>query len=107
MVRVLFGTAPDELHLYDKPQARNAQLWTAAGRLVLDGPRATPAGLRAARAAVEAGGLFGYRFLYPAMRVGRHEVYWHRVLAAYRGPRGAPALLPDAPTGYLTAHDAD
>ena len=107
MVRVLFGTAPDELDLYDKPQARNAQIWTDAGRLVLDGPRATPADLRAARAAVEAGGLFGYRFLYPAMRVGRHEVYWHRVLAAYRGPRGVPALIPDAPTGYLTAHDAD
>ena len=52
----------------------------------------------AARQAVEAGGLFGYRFLYPAMRVGRHEVYWHRPLAAYRTPARRPALLPDAPT---------
>jgi Peptidase family M28 len=105
--RVLFSTQPDDLHLYDKPQARNAQVWTDAGRLVLDGPRATPDDIRAAEAAVAAGGLSGYRFLYPAMRVGRHEVYWHRVLAAYRGPRGTPALIPDAPTGYLTAYDAD
>ncbi len=27
--------------------------------------------------------LFGYRFVYPAMRVGRHEVYWHRPLVAW------------------------
>ena len=107
MPKVLFSTAPDHLHLYDKPQARNAQVWTPDGRLVLDGPRASPADIRATAAAVRAGGLFGYRFLYPAMRVGRHEVYWHRVLAAYRTPRGVPALVPDAPTGYLTAYDAD
>ena len=35
---------------------------------------------------VEAGGMFGYRFHFPAMRVGTHEVYWHRPLAAYRCP---------------------
>src|SRR5262249_36933288 len=48
------------------------------------------------------------RFQYPAMRVGRHEVYWQRPLVAYRAPAdGRPALLPDAPRGYLTAYDAD
>ena len=29
------------------------------------------------------GGEFGYRFLFPAMCVGQHEVYWHRPLVAY------------------------
>jgi len=105
--KVLFSTSPDDLHLYDKPQARNVQIWTVNGRLLLDGPGATPENMRDALAVVEAGGLFGYRFLYPAMRVGRHEVYWHRVLAAFRTPRGATAMIPDAPTGYLTAYDSE
>jgi hypothetical protein len=41
------------------------------------------------------------------MRVGRHEVYWHRPLVAYRDAAGEAAVLPDAPLGYLTAYDAD
>ena len=35
---------------------------------------------------MQEGGLFGYRFLFPPMRVGRHEVYWHRPLVAYLTP---------------------
>jgi hypothetical protein len=41
------------------------------------------------------------------MRVGKHEVYWHRPLVAYRDAAGHVAVLPDAPLGYLTAYDAD
>ena len=46
---------------------------------------------------VEAGGLFGYRFQFPAMRVGRHEVYWHRPLVAYRDCRGRAAMSARCP----------
>ena len=54
------------------------------------------------------GGLFGYRLVFPAMRVGRHEVYWHRPLAAYLSTETEHgAVLPLAPLGYLTAYDAD
>ena len=57
--------------------------------------------------AVQAGGLFGYRFQYPAMRVGRHELYWHRPLVAYMDSSGKPCILPDGPAGYLTAYEAE
>ncbi len=106
LLHVLFSTLPNDLSLYDKPMARNVQLWTEDHRLLLDGPNATPEQLRHAMRTVTAGGLFGYRFQFPAMRVGRHEVYWHRPLVAYRTPAGEPAVLSDAPTGYLTAYDA-
>ncbi len=42
------------------------------------------------------------------MHVGRHEVYWHRPLVAYLDPvRNEPAVLPDAPLGYLTAYSVE
>jgi hypothetical protein len=104
MLHVLFSTVPDDLMLYDKPMARNIQLWTEDARLLLDGPGAGPDQIKRAMKTVQAGGLFGYRFLFPAMRVGEHEVYWHRPLVAYRGADGKPAVLPDAPLGYLTAY---
>jgi hypothetical protein len=107
LLHVLFSTLPNDLNLYDKPMARNVQLWTEDHRLLLDGPNATPEQLHAAMQAVEAGGLFGYRFQFPAMRVGRHEVYWHRPLVAYRNQDGEPVILHDAPTGYFTAYDTD
>jgi Peptidase family M28 len=108
ILHVLFSTYPDDVSLYDKPQARNVQLWAPEGRLLLDGPHSDLTNIRKALQTVEVGGMFGYRFLYPAMRVGKHEVYWHRPLAAYhvRGT-GEVALLPDAPFGYLTAYPAD
>jgi hypothetical protein len=108
VAHVLFSTAPNDLGLYGKPMARNVQLWTHDFQLLLDGPRATPDALHHAAHALSAGGLFGYRFLFPAMRVGLHELYWHRPLVAYL-PAGsaAPAVLPDAPLGYVTAYRAD
>src|SRR5262249_29520196 len=53
------------------------------------------------------GGVLGTGFWFPAMRVGRHEVYWHRPLVAYLNTAGEVAVLPDAPLRYLTAYDAD
>jgi hypothetical protein len=107
MLHVLFSTIPEDISLYDKPMARNVQIWMEDHRLLLDGPNATPAQIKHALHTAEAGGLFGYRFLYPAMRVGLHEVYWHRPLVAYRTPEGEPRILPDSPLGYLTAYSAD
>jgi hypothetical protein len=106
LAHVLFSAAPDDVGLYYKPMARNAQLWTHDFRLLFDGPRADYDAICAAAEAVGAGGVFGYRFLYPAMRLGTHELYWHRPLVAYRTGRGGTVMLPDAPAGYLTAYDA-
>ena len=102
-MHVLFSTVPDDMGLYDKPMARNVQLWTMAGQLFLDGPGRTAEEIRRAFHTVEAGGTFGYRFQWPAMRVGRHEIYWHRILAAYP-THSDVEILTDAPLGYLTAY---
>jgi hypothetical protein len=105
LLHVLFSSIPDDLGLYDKPMARNAQIWTLDGHLLLDGPAATPQELRSAMSTVQAGGTFGYRFCFPEMRVGGHAVIWHRPLAAYRCPdKQEPVVLSDAPLGYLTAY---
>ncbi len=107
VAHVLFSTAPDDVGLYGKPMARNAQLWTHDCRLLLDGPHADAKALARAAAALREGGHFGYRFLFPAMQVGRHEIYWHRPLVAYLSARTAmPEVLADAPLGYLTAYGA-
>jgi hypothetical protein len=108
VAHVLFSTAPDELGLYDKPMARNSQIWTNDVHLLLDGPKATRADIKRAALYLAEGGLFGYRFLFPAMRVGLHELYWHFPLVAYLSPKRAkPAVLPDSPLGYVTAYCAD
>ncbi len=108
VAHVLFSTAADDLGLYGKPMARNAQIWTHDCRRLLDGPRAGREELVAAARELVGGGLFGYRFVFPAMRVGRHEVYWHRPLAACWSDEVAePRVLDGAPLGYLTAYEAD
>jgi Peptidase family M28 len=108
LAHVLFSTLEKDIGLYGKPMARNAQLWTHDGHFLLDGPSANPREICDASAVVAEGGLFGYRFIFPAMRIGRHEIYWHRPLAAYLSPETKqPALLPSAPLGYLTAYNAD
>jgi hypothetical protein len=107
LLHVLFSTNPVDLELYGKPMARNVQIWTEGAELLLDGPHASPADIKRALRTIKAGGVFGYRFLFPAMRVGKHEVYWHRPLVAYRDAADEVAVLPDAPLGYLTAYDAD
>ncbi|MCU0723733.1 MAG: hypothetical protein MUC63_08990, partial [Planctomycetes bacterium] len=108
VTRVLFSTESDALGLYDKPLARNCQIWTEDFRLLLDGPRAGKKEIERAAAAVAAGGDFEYRFLYPAMQAGLHEVYWHRPLAAFRAPEsGEIRLLRGAPLGYFAAVRAE
>lgn len=106
LLHVLFSTIPEDIDLYDKPMARNVQIWTEDHRLLLDGPNATPEQIKHAFHTVQAGGVYGYRFICPAMRIGLHEVYWHRPLVAYRTPEGEAQILPEAPLGYLTAYSA-
>ena len=106
LAHVLFSTLPEDLGLYDKPMARNAQIWTHDFRLLLNGPLADGRQIERAAAALREGGHFGYRFQYPAMRVGRYEVYWQRPLVACPGPKASqPAVFFDGPLGYLTAYD--
>jgi hypothetical protein len=108
LAHVIFSTAADDLGLYGKPMARNVQLWDRQFQLLLDGSNATTDEIHAAARRVHEGGLFGFRFQFPPMRVGRHEVYWHRPLVAYQPADGTdPVVLPDAPLGYLTAYPAD
>ncbi|HEX5445242.1 MAG TPA: M28 family peptidase, partial [Pirellulales bacterium] len=107
VAHVLFSAEADDMGLYGKPMARNSQIWTHDDHALLDGPRAAHVQLAQAAERLAAGGLFGYRFYYPAMRVGRHEVYWHRPLAAFLSPDDKPTLLADAPLGWLTAYDAE
>jgi hypothetical protein len=108
MAHVLFGTSERAMGLYGKPMARNAQLWTEDARLLLDGPRADRTAIEHAAGALAEGGLFGYRFQFPAMRVGDHEVYWQRPLVAYLSPVDDRAtVVPGAPLGALTGYRAD
>jgi hypothetical protein len=105
LIHVLFSTEEDDIGLYGKPMARNVQLWTRDHSLLLDGLRASRDDIRTVEKRVREGGLFGYRFQFPPLRVGRHELYWHRPLVAYLDhAQNKPAVLPDAPLGYLTAY---
>lgn len=99
----LFSTSPDDLGLYNKPMARNAQVWSERYDLVLDGPRATRKEICAAERALKPGGHFGYRFYYPPMRVLEHEVFWHRPLVARVADERPAIQLEGGPLGYLTA----
>jgi len=104
VAEVLFSTSPGHLGLYGKPMARNAQLWTEDYRLLLDGPVASRARVDDAARALIAGGHFGYRFYFPPMRTGYHEVYWHLPLAAgYPAGAEAPAVCADVLGGWLVA----
>src|SRR5262249_61748695 len=78
LTHVLFSALPDDLGLYGKPMARNSQLWTQDSRRLLDGPHASRTEIENALHAGAAGGLFGYRSLFPPMQVGRHQLFWHR-----------------------------
>lgn len=105
---VLFSTSPKDIDLYHKPMARNVQLWDHEYRPLLDGPTATADDICRAAEVVADGGVFGYRFVFPAMNVGRHEIYWHRPLCAYLDRHTLrPALVSGAPAGYLAAHPVD
>jgi Peptidase family M28 len=95
----LFSTEPEAVDLYDKPIARNSQIWTEDYKLLLDGPRADRAALLRAARIVDAGGRFGYRMYYPPMRAGTRELFWHVPLVA----RPGAGRFVKGPLGYVTA----
>jgi hypothetical protein len=106
VTQAIFSTALADLDLYNKPLARNIQIWTTEGKCVLDGPRATREEIVRAAKDVLDGGLFRYFFRYPTMMVGRHVVFWQRPLAAYWSPEAGEArLLNVRLPGYFTAYD--
>jgi hypothetical protein len=108
LVHVLFSTDEKDIGLYGKPMARNVQMWTKDYHMLLDGPRAGREEIARAAERVIGGGLFGYRFEFPPMRVGRHELFWQRPLVAFQDhTQNKPAILADAPLGYLTAYPAE
>jgi hypothetical protein len=98
VLTALFSTDPDVIGLYNKPMARNAQLWTEDYRLLLDGPTADAVAIARAERAVGAGGWFGYRMYFPPMRAGLRELFWHVPVIAKPGER-----FPGTPAGVLTA----
>ncbi len=108
VARTLFSTSLDAIDLYDKPMARNCQMWRQSGEVLLDGPNASCEEIEKAAAELLSGGIFRYRFQFPAMRVGVHEVYWHRPLVVFlSGHDHKIKLMEEQPSGYLTAYRTD
>ncbi len=105
LVKVLFSTEPDAMGLYDKPLARNSHIWNHRFKLLLDGPNATRKKILKAEKTILEGGLFGYRFFSPPMRVSEYDVYLHRPLVAYL-PSGSDnvEIEADMLTGYITGY---
>ena len=102
--RVLFSAHPDDVSLYDKPMARNAQVWSDSFEPLLDGPRAGGPGIVAMLKRLHGGGSFGYRMYFPPMTIGETPVFWHRPLVAFRDPAtGTISTVSDAFAGYLSA----
>jgi len=99
----LFSADADDLGLYGKPMARNAQVWREDYRLILDGPRADALDIENAAGAVDRGGRFGYRLIYPPLRAGAREIFWHLPLVARLAPGTAEVLADDPPRGYVLA----
>jgi hypothetical protein len=109
LIKALFSTEPDAMGLYDKPLASNSQLWTSSFDLLLNGPKAGRRKILEVEKTLINGGLFGYRFFYPPMRVGEHELYLHRPLVAFV-PSGSDhaVIKPSSLYGYITCyHDDD
>ncbi len=98
----LFSTTPVDIDLYNKPLARNSQIWTEDYQLLLDGVGAQREQILEAASVVDRGGRFGYRMYYPPMQIGRRETFWHLPLVA----RAGLGRYPRAPLGYLTAERA-
>ncbi len=105
MAKVLFSTELDQIGLYDKPLARNSNLWSHDFELLLDGPTATKKDIIKAEESMLKGGLFGYRFFYPPMKVGYYQVFWHRPLVAYLSAKtGEIEIQTESLKGYLAAY---
>jgi hypothetical protein len=107
VLETLFSTKLEDLDLYNKPMARNSQLFSEEIELLLDGPRAGRADIGRAALRLMEGGLFRYRFFFPPMRCGQYELAWHRpVVSCFSAKKDQPDVSADLITGYLTACDA-
>ena len=109
LIKALFSTEPDSMGLYDKPLACNSQIWNNKFELLLDGPRAGRRKIMEVEKTLLKGGLFGYRFFYPPMRVGEHEIYLHRPLVAFVPKESENVeIRAESLYGYITGyHDSD
>jgi hypothetical protein len=103
--KVLFSAHPDDVGLYGKPMARNAQIWSHDFHLVLDGPTAGADAIKRAVAEMGEARSFGYRFYFPPMLAGRSTVFWHRPLIAFRDKSGQSRTVETSLAGYITAAD--
>jgi hypothetical protein len=105
LVKVFFSTEDDSLGLYDKPLARNAQIWTHEFDMILDGPHSVKKQILLAEEEILKGGLYGYRFFSPPMRTGEYDIYWHRPLVAWLSPDDdSPVISSDLITGHLAGY---
>ncbi len=109
LIKALFSTEPGAMGLYDKPLARNSQLWNHKFELLLNGPAAGKKQITEVEKILTKGGLFGYRIFYPPMRTGDHEIYLHRPLVAFV-PKGSdtPEIRTGSLYGYIACyHSSD
>ena len=107
VIDTLFSTELKDLDLYNKPMARNSQFFSESIELVLDGPNADRQKIGKAALKVLKGGLFRYRFYFPPMQAGIHELFWHRpLLACISQESGKPVIAPEIITGYITGYKA-
>jgi hypothetical protein len=109
LVKALFSTESDAMGLYNKPLASNSHIWDHNFRLLLNGPKADKKRMTEVEKIFAKGGLFGYRFFYPPMRVGKHEMYLHRPLVGYSDSQThAIVIRTDSLSGYVSGyHDDD
>jgi hypothetical protein len=77
IARALFSTDAEALDLYDKPLARNCQLWDDDFNLLLNGP-----GQTGRKSMKRKNGSSGRTFRLPlflsADEDGWYRIYWHR-----------------------------
>jgi hypothetical protein len=109
LIKALFSTEPDAMGLYDKPLACNSQLWNNKFELLLDGPVAGKKKILEVEKTISEGGLFGYRFFFPPMLVGEHEIYLHRPLVAFVAKESEKVeIRTELLYGYVTGyHNSD
>ncbi|MBA4323118.1 MAG: hypothetical protein C0408_09910, partial [Odoribacter sp.] len=108
IAKALFSTDPEAMGLYNKPLARNSHVWTHDFKLLLNGPKANHRKILESEKEILQGGLFGYRFFYPPMKVGTYDIYWHRPLVAYLSSTTETVEVEtDTLNGYITGYHQD
>ena len=108
VIQTLFSTTSESLDLYNKPMARNCQLLTENFELLLNGPKADRLQIGNAALRLLLGGLFRYRFYFPPMQVGKHEIFWQRPLVACLSKDKQELKIDsDLITGYMTGYETD